>query len=43
MAFKLSRWHGYRVLFNDNPKYPKILEYREEVAVPTRPSAPAAP
>lgn len=37
MAFELHRWHGYRVSFNDNPKYPQILECKEEVAVPTRP------
>jgi ribonuclease HI len=36
MACDLHRWHGYRVLFNDNPKYPQILECREAVEVPTR-------
>jgi len=43
MAFELHRWHGYRVQFNDNPKYPQILECKEEVAVPTRPTAPTKP
>jgi len=37
LAFDLHRWKGYRVLFNDNPKYPQILENKEEVAVPTTP------
>lgn len=37
ISYGLHRWHGYRVLFNDNPKYPQILENVEEVAVPTRP------
>ena len=37
MAFKMHRWHGYRVQFNDNPKHPQILQCNEEVAVPTRP------
>jgi ribonuclease HI len=43
MAFDLHRWHGYRVQFNDNPKYPQILECKEEVAVPTQPSADDMP
>jgi ribonuclease HI len=43
MAFDLHRWHGYRVRFNDNPKYPQILECKEEVAVPTQPTAAAGP
>ena len=38
MAFDLHRWHGYRVLFNDNPKHPRILECKEEIAVPTHPA-----
>ena len=37
MAFDLHRWHGYRVQFNDNPKYPQILECKEEMTVPTQP------
>jgi ribonuclease HI len=37
MAFDLHGWHGYRVRFNDNPKYPQILECIEEVTVPTQP------
>jgi hypothetical protein len=37
LAYDLHRWHGYRVRFNDNPKYPRILECIEEVAVPTPP------
>jgi hypothetical protein len=36
MACDLHRWHGYRVRFNDNPKYPQILECQEEVTVPTQ-------
>jgi ribonuclease HI len=36
MACDLHRWHGYRVLFNDNPDYPQILECKEEVEIPTR-------
>jgi len=43
MACDLHRWHGYRVQFNDNPKYPQILECKEEVAVPTQPSPAAKP
>ncbi len=43
MAYDLHRWHGYRVQFNDNPKYPQILECKEEVAVPTRPSKVTKP
>jgi ribonuclease HI len=43
MAFDLHRWHGYRVQFNDNPKYPQILECKEEVAVPTRPTTLTKP
>jgi ribonuclease HI len=39
MAYDLHRWHGYRVQFNDNPKYPQILECKEEVGIPTRPSS----
>jgi ribonuclease HI len=31
MAAELHRQHGYRVRFNDNPKYPQILEIVEEV------------
>jgi ribonuclease HI len=34
MAYDLHRWRGYRVRFNDNPKYPQIIECKEEVAVP---------
>lgn len=41
IAYDLSRWHGYRVLFNDNPKYPQILERKEEVTVPTKPTTAA--
>lgn len=36
ISYELHRWHGYRVRFNDNPKYPQILERIEEVQVPTR-------
>jgi ribonuclease HI len=35
MAADLHRQHGYRVRFNDNPKYPQILECIEEVPLPT--------
>jgi hypothetical protein len=34
LASELRRQHGYRVLFNNNPKYPQILEILEEVSVP---------
>lgn len=43
MAFNLHRWHGYQVRFNDNPKYPRVLECKEEVIVPTRPSTAPNP
>jgi ribonuclease HI len=43
MAYELHRWHGYRVRFNDNPKYPRIVECREEVSVPTRSPATGKP
>jgi ribonuclease HI len=36
MAANLRRQHGYRVRFNDNPNYPQILEYIEEVQLPAR-------
>lgn len=38
MAYHLHRWHGYRVRFNDNTKYPQIVECEEEVTVLKRPS-----
>jgi ribonuclease HI len=34
LAAELHRQHGYRVRFNDNPKYPQILELVEEVSLP---------
>lgn len=34
LAAELHRQHGYRVRFNDNPKYPQILELVEEVPLP---------
>jgi ribonuclease HI len=34
LAAELHRQHVYRVRFNDNPKYPQILEIVEEVSVP---------
>ena len=40
LAAELHRQHGYRVRFNDNPKYPQILELVEEVPLPKRPSLP---
>lgn len=38
LAAELHRQHGYRVRFNENSKYPQILEIIEEVALP-KPSA----
>lgn len=37
LAGELHRQHGYRVRFNDNTKYPQILEIVEEVALPKQP------
>jgi ribonuclease HI len=37
LASELHRQHGYRVLFNDNPNYPQILEILEEISVPNAP------
>lgn len=37
LAFEMHRWHGYRVRFNSNPKCPQIVEWTEEVSVPTKP------
>jgi ribonuclease HI len=34
MAADLHRGHGYRVRFNDDPNYPRILERIEEVLLP---------
>jgi ribonuclease HI len=34
LAGELHRHHGYRVRFNDKPKYPQILEILEEVPLP---------
>lgn len=34
LAAELHRQHGYRVRFNDNPKYPQVLEILEEVPLP---------
>jgi ribonuclease HI len=34
LAAELHRQHGYKVRFNDNPKYPQILEIIEEVPLP---------
>jgi ribonuclease HI len=39
LATELHRQHGYRVRFNDNPKYPQIIELVEEVPLPKRPRA----
>jgi ribonuclease HI len=36
IASELHRQHGYRVRFNDIPKYPQILEIIEEVAIQNR-------
>lgn len=38
ISYGLHRWHGYRVWFNDNPKYPQIVGCTEEVTVPRRDS-----
>ena len=37
MAFDLHRHHGYRVRFNDDARYPQILEIVEEVELPAPP------
>ena len=34
LAAELHRQHGYRVRFNDNPNYPKIVEIIEELTLP---------
>ena len=34
IAFELHSWRGWKVQFNDNPKYPQILECRDEVTLP---------
>jgi len=34
LAAELHRQHVYRVRFNENPKYPQVLEILEEVSVP---------
>jgi hypothetical protein len=34
MSADLHRWHCYRVRFNDDPNYPRILERIEEVLLP---------
>jgi len=39
LAAGLHRQHGYRVRFNDNPKYPQILEIVEEVPLPKPPAS----
>jgi hypothetical protein len=38
LAAELHRQHAYRVRFNDNPKYPQILEIVEEVLLPKPPA-----
>lgn len=38
-AAELHRQHGYRVRFNDNAKYPQILDRIEEVSLPEKSSA----
>jgi ribonuclease HI len=40
VAAELHRQHGYRVRFNDDPNYPRILEILEEVSLPNRISLP---
>jgi hypothetical protein len=42
LAAELHRQHGYRVRFNDEPKYPQILENLEEVEIPNRLSRPTS-
>ena len=39
LAAELHRQHVYRVLFNNNPKYPQILDILEEVLLPKKPVA----
>lgn len=41
LAAELHRQHGYKVRFNDDPKYPQILEIVEEVPLPKPPSSSA--
>jgi ribonuclease HI len=36
LSAELHRQHGYRVRFNDLPKYPQIIELVEEVTIPNR-------
>jgi hypothetical protein len=43
LAAELHRQHGYRVRFNDNPKYPQILEIVEEVPLLKRSALPDLP
>jgi hypothetical protein len=40
LAAELPSQHGYRVRFNDDPKYPQILELVEEVPLPKGPAPP---
>ena len=42
LAAELHRQHGYRVRFDENPKYPQILELAEEVPLPKRPALPCS-
>lgn len=36
MAFELHSWRRWRVEFNSDPKYPRIVEVLEEVPLPSR-------
>ena len=38
IAAELHRQNGYKVKFNDDPNYPQIVEYLEQVALPTNSS-----
>ena len=37
MAGELHRQHGYRVQFNDNPHYPRIVSLLGEISLPPKP------
>jgi hypothetical protein len=40
LAAELHRQHGYRVRFNDNSRYPQIVEIIEEVTLPKSSASP---
>jgi ribonuclease HI len=43
IAFELHRWRGWRVQFNDNPKYPQITDLIGEVSLPPVPRKHSKP